>query len=100
MNWQNYIEINPQILAGKPVIKGTRLSIEFLLDLLANNWTVEQLLENYRKLTRQDIQAIGSVFNLLLNFSNSFTKFISVNKQSNNSIVHFFGFRKTNCFSC
>jgi anti-anti-sigma regulatory factor len=43
---------------------------------------------------------LGSVFNLLLNFSNSFTKFISVNKQSNNSIVHFFGFRKTNCFSC
>lgn len=58
MNWQNHIEINPQILAGKPVIKGTRLSIEFLLDLLANNWTVEQLLENYPKLTRQDIQAI------------------------------------------
>jgi hypothetical protein len=41
----------------------------------------------------------GSVFNLLLNFSNSFTKFISVDEQSNNSIVHFFGFRKTNCFS-
>lgn len=58
MNWQSYIEINPQILAGKPVIKGTRLSIEFLLDLLANNWTVEQLLENYPNLTRQDIQAI------------------------------------------
>ena len=58
MNWQNHIEINPQILVGKPVIKGTRLSIEFLLDLLANNWTVEQLLENYPKLTRQDIQAI------------------------------------------
>ncbi len=58
MNWQKHIEINPQILVGKPVIKGTRLSVEFLLDLLANHWTVEQILENYPKLTRQDIQAI------------------------------------------
>jgi uncharacterized protein (DUF433 family) len=58
MNWQKHIEINPQILVGKPIIKGTRLSVEFLLDLLANNWTVEQILENYPKLTRQDIQAI------------------------------------------
>jgi uncharacterized protein (DUF433 family) len=58
MNWKQHIEIKPNVLAGKPVIKNTRLSVEFLLDLLANDWTIEQLLENYPQLTRENIQAI------------------------------------------
>jgi uncharacterized protein (DUF433 family) len=38
-NWRNHITANPAILAGKPIIKGTRISLEHLLDLYASSWT-------------------------------------------------------------
>jgi uncharacterized protein (DUF433 family) len=40
-NWEDHIIVDPKILVGKPVIKGTRLSVEFVLGLLANGWSVE-----------------------------------------------------------
>lgn len=55
--WQERIIINPEILVGKPVIKGTRISVEFLLELLANGWSYEQILENYPQLKKEDILA-------------------------------------------
>ena len=58
MNWQQYIHSNPEILMGKPVVKGTRLSIDFILRLFANGWTLEQILENYPRLTPKIIQAV------------------------------------------
>jgi uncharacterized protein (DUF433 family) len=57
MNWQDRIVVDPAILAGKPLIKGTRLAVEFLVDLLAEGWTHEQILRNYPQLTDEDIQA-------------------------------------------
>ena len=42
---------------GKPVIKGTRIAVEFLMELMANGWTHEQILANYPHLTEDDIQA-------------------------------------------
>jgi uncharacterized protein (DUF433 family) len=57
-NWRNKITVNPKILAGKPIIKGTRISVELILDLLANGWTTEQTLENYPQLKREDITAV------------------------------------------
>jgi uncharacterized protein (DUF433 family) len=57
MNWQDRIIVDPKILVGKPVIKGTRISVEFVIDLLGNGWTSEQILEQYNHLTREDIQA-------------------------------------------
>ena len=51
------IEINPKILSGKAIIKGTRIAVEFLLELLANDWTYEMILENYPQLTKADILA-------------------------------------------
>ena len=51
------IIIDPQILAGKPIIKGTRISVEFILELLANGWTDEAIMENYPQLKKEDIQA-------------------------------------------
>jgi uncharacterized protein (DUF433 family) len=45
------------VLRGKPVIKGTRLAVEFLVELLAERWTHEQILQNYPPLTEEDIQA-------------------------------------------
>jgi uncharacterized protein (DUF433 family) len=57
MNWRERIIIDPQILVGKPVIKGTRIAVEFVVDLLARGWTTEQILTEYDHLTRDDIQA-------------------------------------------
>lgn len=47
MDWQERIELNPGVLAGKPVVKGTRLAVEFVVDLLAQGWTEEAILKNY-----------------------------------------------------
>ncbi len=58
MNWRNYIHSDPNILLGKPVIKGTRLSVDFLLGLFAVGWTQEQVLENYPSLTPELLQAV------------------------------------------
>jgi len=57
VQWEERIVVDPAILVGKPVIKGTRLSVEFVIDLLANGWTHEQILTNYPNLTPEDIRA-------------------------------------------
>jgi uncharacterized protein (DUF433 family) len=57
MGWQDYIHSDPEVLLGKPVVKGTRLSVEFLLGLLAAGWTQEQILENYLTLTPEALRA-------------------------------------------
>jgi uncharacterized protein (DUF433 family) len=48
MNWQNYIGADPAVLVGKPVIKGTRLSVEFVLDLVAQGWAESDIARSYR----------------------------------------------------
>jgi uncharacterized protein (DUF433 family) len=55
--WKTRISIDENILAGKPIIKGTRISVELILELLANGWTHKQILDNYPQLTREDIEA-------------------------------------------
>ncbi|HLP45069.1 MAG TPA: DUF433 domain-containing protein [Candidatus Kapabacteria bacterium] len=57
MNWKKRIIIDGGILNGKPVIKGTRLAVEFIVELLANGWTNNEILRNYPTLTQADIQA-------------------------------------------
>ncbi|MGA9099894.1 MAG: DUF433 domain-containing protein [Methanotrichaceae archaeon] len=57
MSWQEHIVADPKVLAGKPVIKGTRLAVEFVLDLLARGWSEAEILQNYPRLTHEDIQA-------------------------------------------
>jgi uncharacterized protein (DUF433 family) len=51
------ITANPHILGGKPIIRGTRISVEFILDLLASDVSEEEILEDYPHLTKEDIQA-------------------------------------------
>ena len=58
INWREHIVSDKGILLGKPCIKGTRLSIEFLIERLANGWTEQQLLENYDSLTMEDLKAV------------------------------------------
>lgn len=57
MEWQERIVIDPEILLGKPVVKGTRLAVEFIVDLLGQGWSEADILESYPGLTREDIQA-------------------------------------------
>lgn len=57
MDWQNEIVVDPKILVGKPGIRGTRIAVEFVLELLAEGWSNEQILENYPQLTSEKIQA-------------------------------------------
>jgi len=56
-DWRSRITIDPATLAGKPIIKGTRIALEFLLELLANGWTDEETIENYPRLKKEYIQA-------------------------------------------
>ena len=57
MNWRERITLDPKILVGKPIIKGTRISVEFVVDLLGRGWTFEQVLHEYDHLKRDDVQA-------------------------------------------
>lgn len=57
MDWREHITADPQSLVGKPVIKGTRISVELILGWLANGWTFETVLESYPHITRDDILA-------------------------------------------
>jgi uncharacterized protein (DUF433 family) len=57
MEWRDRIIIDPAILVGKPVIKGTRIAVEFVIDLLALGWTEQEILRNYPGLTHEDILA-------------------------------------------
>lgn len=57
MDLDDRISINPDILAGKAIIKGTRISIEFIVELLANSWSFEEIIQNYPQLTKKDILA-------------------------------------------
>jgi uncharacterized protein (DUF433 family) len=59
-DWRTRIHCDPGILVGKPVVKGTRLSVEFLLDLLARGWSEAEILENYPQLRMEDLRAVFS----------------------------------------
>ncbi len=51
------ITINPKVMVGKPVIRGTRLTVEYILNLLAHGATVSEIISEYKGLTREDIRA-------------------------------------------
>ncbi|MBC8252905.1 MAG: DUF433 domain-containing protein [Ardenticatenia bacterium] len=57
MKWQERIVVDPEIVAGKPVVKGTRLAVEFIVELLAQGWPQTEIMRNYSGLTEEDIGA-------------------------------------------
>lgn len=57
MNLHERIETKPDVLTGKPVVKGARIPVELVVELLAQNWSTEEILEQYPALTREDLQA-------------------------------------------
>lgn len=66
MTWQAFISSDAQILGGKPALKGPRLSVEFLLERLANGWSVQDLHDNYPGLTAAQVPAVFAFANELL----------------------------------
>jgi len=58
MNWKNYIGSDPEVLAGKPVVKGTRLSVELILDRLADGWSDQDLYRSYPNLMPEALHAV------------------------------------------
>lgn len=57
MEWKDRITVDPKVLVGKPIIKGTRIAVEFVVDLMGRGWSIEQVLHEYDHLTPEDIQA-------------------------------------------
>lgn len=57
MNWHDYISSDPKVMFGKPVVKGTRVPVDLVLEKLGNNQTTDQLLESYPRLSREAILA-------------------------------------------
>jgi len=57
VDWHDRIAIDPKVLVGKPVVKGTRIAVELVIDLLARGYSKEQILEQYDHITVDDIQA-------------------------------------------
>ena len=58
MNWQDYIVSDNQILLGKPTIKGTRISVELVLELFSAGWTEKQMLESYPTVSADSLRAV------------------------------------------
>jgi uncharacterized protein (DUF433 family) len=57
MSYHDRIVVDPDVLAGKPVVNGTRLSVDFLLGLLAQGWAEPEIMRNYPGLEREDLLA-------------------------------------------
>lgn len=51
------IVLDPAVLAGKPVIRGTRLSVDFIIGLMADGWSEPDILQNYPGVTHEDLAA-------------------------------------------
>jgi uncharacterized protein (DUF433 family) len=57
MDWHDHVTVDPRILVGKPVVKGTRISVEMVIDLLAAGWTQQQILDSYPSLRLDHVRA-------------------------------------------
>ena len=58
VNWREHIHSDPEIMGGKPVIRGTRITVEILLDWLAAGWTESELFDNYPRLSPEALKAV------------------------------------------
>lgn len=57
MNWRDEIDRHPDVLSGKPKIRGTRISVEHVLERLGDGWSIDQLIDAYPHINRHQIQA-------------------------------------------
>lgn len=75
------IEINTKIMFGKPVIAGTRIPVEIILDKLVAGQTTKEILQDYPRLTRRDIEAA-------IDYANSLVKKVSPQQQHAQATLH------------
>jgi uncharacterized protein (DUF433 family) len=75
MDWKEYIVSDKEVLLGKPTVKGTRLSVEHIVGLLAQGWPESQILENHPRLTKEAIQAVFAYIQECMNDGLLFTSF-------------------------
>ena len=57
MAWQERIGVDANVMTGKPVVRGKRMTVEFIVELLAQGWSEADILTNYPQLTSEDIRA-------------------------------------------
>lgn len=57
MEWDQRIVVNPDVLGGKPVVRGTRIAVEFVMELLSEGWSEQQILDNYPGISHEDVMA-------------------------------------------
>ncbi len=57
MRWKERITVDDEVLSAKPIIRGTRIAVEFVIELLGRGWTVQEVLREYDHLTAEDVQA-------------------------------------------
>lgn len=57
MHWQTHIDSDPKILFGKPKIKGTRISVDLILERLANKYSIEEVIQAYPSITKEAVYA-------------------------------------------
>lgn len=57
MEWKDRIAVDPRVLTGKPIVRGTRISVEMVIDLLAAGWSHQQILDTYPTLQADDVRA-------------------------------------------
>lgn len=65
-NYQDYIEVNPEIMMGKPVIKGTRITVELILEKLSAGETIEEILDAHHRLSREAVLAALGFLGIIL----------------------------------
>ena len=58
INWRDHIEVSPEVMGGKPVVRGTRITVEIVLEWLAAGWSEKELFENYPRLTSDALKAV------------------------------------------
>lgn len=66
MDWRDYITTNGGIAGGKPIVKGTRLTVEFIAGRLADGWSEEDVLENYPTLDKEAYKAAFQYYRTVL----------------------------------
>jgi uncharacterized protein (DUF433 family) len=57
MAWQGRIEIDPARLGGKPAVRGSRIAVELVVGMVADGWSGDSILDEYPKLTAEDVRA-------------------------------------------
>lgn len=89
MDQQTRITLDSNILVGKPIIRGTRIAVEFVIDLLAHGWSTDEILRNYPGLSLEDIHACLSYASTVLKWQRSPYEMIGLDISASSRMTKF-----------